>query len=541
MQKAGETDVPRSATPHVVSARDRKYDRQLRLWAANGQAALEEAHVVLLTASAAGAETLKNLVLPGTGSFTVVDDKLTTEEDVDVNFFLDESSIGHPRAAKVAEFLQELNTDSVGRFESLTLSEFDKLDPSYWEKYSLVVAHQIRPSVLLPISKVLWDKKIPLVIINSIGFYARLRIVTPEHTVVESHPESTVDLRLDCPWPELERFAFGIELDGLSEMDHAHVPYLALLLIYLKQWKDAHGGSPPSTYAEKKEFKALIKTGVRSSDAENFDEAINTVWRATQATTIPSNSQAILNDDRAQNLSPSTSKFWILARAISDFTKSPSSGGHLPLSGTLPDMKADTTSYIKLQSIYRSKALEDRDWVASRVSELLLSLGRPADAISSDEVDTFCKFSRNLVVFDGRSLEEEYTPSTARAKKILQELEEENSLMSVYVGFRAVEVFEEREKRYPGTVEEVDEDEKVLKEIALEIVGSLGGTEVNERTASVLKEFVRYGGGELHNISSLLGGIAAQEIVKLITRQYVPMTNTTIFDGIQSSSAVWEL
>lgn len=58
-------DVPRSVTPHIVSARDRKYDRQLRLWAANGQAALEEAHVLLLTASAAGAEILKNLVLPG--------------------------------------------------------------------------------------------------------------------------------------------------------------------------------------------------------------------------------------------------------------------------------------------------------------------------------------------------------------------------------------------------------------------------------------------------------------------------------------------
>lgn len=131
-----------------------------------------------------------------------------------------------------------MNADSVGRSENLTLSQLDKLDPSYWEQYSLVIAHQIRPSVLLPISKLLWEKKIPLVVSNSIGFYARLRIITPEHSVVESHPDSTVDLRLDCPWPELEEFAYEFKLEELAEMDHAHVPYLVLLLLYLKQWKE---------------------------------------------------------------------------------------------------------------------------------------------------------------------------------------------------------------------------------------------------------------------------------------------------------------
>jgi amyloid beta precursor protein binding protein 1 len=53
--------------PQVPSSKEKKYDRQLRLWAASGQAALEDAHVLLVQAgpNAVGIETLKNLVLPG--------------------------------------------------------------------------------------------------------------------------------------------------------------------------------------------------------------------------------------------------------------------------------------------------------------------------------------------------------------------------------------------------------------------------------------------------------------------------------------------
>lgn len=50
------------------TAKDQKYDRQLRLWGSNGQNALEEAHVCLINngSGVVGVETLKNLVLPGT-------------------------------------------------------------------------------------------------------------------------------------------------------------------------------------------------------------------------------------------------------------------------------------------------------------------------------------------------------------------------------------------------------------------------------------------------------------------------------------------
>lgn len=91
-----------------------KYDRQLRLWGPNGQRALMNSNILLINANALGSETLKNLVLPGVGRFTVLDHELVTSADLGSNFFVDQSSLGQPRAEVVANLLQEMNPDVTG-------------------------------------------------------------------------------------------------------------------------------------------------------------------------------------------------------------------------------------------------------------------------------------------------------------------------------------------------------------------------------------------------------------------------------------------
>ena len=90
-------------------AKRRRYDRQLRLWGAHGQEAMEECSVCLLNGSAVGTESLKNLVLPGIGSFTVVDGHTVGLADLGSNFFLDEASLGKPRAECVTCSCDEHN------------------------------------------------------------------------------------------------------------------------------------------------------------------------------------------------------------------------------------------------------------------------------------------------------------------------------------------------------------------------------------------------------------------------------------------------
>lgn len=110
---ASQTETPPPLQASFPTAKEKKYDRQLRLWAASGQEALENAKILLLNSGpgAVGVETLKNLILPGIGSFTIVDDAIVTQEDLGVNFFLSQESLGKPRANETCKYLSELNPE----------------------------------------------------------------------------------------------------------------------------------------------------------------------------------------------------------------------------------------------------------------------------------------------------------------------------------------------------------------------------------------------------------------------------------------------
>lgn len=93
-----------------------KYDRQLRyliqalylsfrLWGVQGQKILMESKICLLSCDPAGVETLKNLILPGIGSVTIVDDQLVTDRDLGNNFFVTEENLGKNRAEVNIKFL----------------------------------------------------------------------------------------------------------------------------------------------------------------------------------------------------------------------------------------------------------------------------------------------------------------------------------------------------------------------------------------------------------------------------------------------------
>lgn len=70
---------------------------------------------------------------------------------------------------------------------------------------------------------------------------------------------------------------------------------------------------------------------------------------------------------------------------------------------------------------------------------------------------------------------------------------------------------------------------------------ALPGTSSNPRVIAASQEVARAKGGELHNISALTGGMIAQEVIKIITKQYIPIDNTCVFDGITSRVQIFRL
>ena len=63
----------------------------------------------MIGATATSTSTLKNLVLPGIGHFTVLDPNDVAVEDVGNNFFLEVESIGRSKAVETSRWLSELN------------------------------------------------------------------------------------------------------------------------------------------------------------------------------------------------------------------------------------------------------------------------------------------------------------------------------------------------------------------------------------------------------------------------------------------------
>jgi amyloid beta precursor protein binding protein 1 len=52
---------------------------------------------------------------------------------------------------------------------------------------------------------------------------------------------------------------------------------------------------------------------------------------------------------------------------------------------------------------------------------------------------------------------------------------------------------------------------------------------------------VRAGACQLPSIASFMGGIASQEIIKIITHQYVPMSSLFLYNGINSTTNVYSV
>ncbi|KAH9883846.1 hypothetical protein F4778DRAFT_774956 [Xylariomycetidae sp. FL2044] len=537
------TEIVTSQTPpilHGPSAKEKKYDRQLRLWAASGQSALESANILLLNsgAGAVGVETLKNLVLPGVGNFTIADDTVVNQADLGVNFFLDEGSLGKLRSECCTKFLQELNPEVQGDWYPKTAGTSDLrsfLDSS--PTFTLIMyTNPIKKEDLDIVEAYAQQHKTPVISIHSAGFYSYFRISLPgTFPVVDTHPEvaKTTDLRLLNPWPELVEFSRSMteNIDSLEDHEHGHVPYVALLLHYLEQWRQTHDGKDPITYNEKAEFSKFVSGQARINNPEggeeNFQEAADAINVNIKASELPAGLKEVFDHPVSDEIE-AESGFWVIAQAIKMFYDK---HGCLPLPGALPDMKAQSSVYVKLQSIYKAKARKDAQEVLETVRADLS--GKMVDL---EEVELFCKNARFVKLINAtpknEDLNEIFDAEAANDDAAeTMKIETEGAFllpMSNFFIYLALVATSHNPAATP---------EDIINTIATKVPRAAN----HARMTHTAQEVARAGGGELHNISALTGGMVAQETIKIITKQYIPIDNTCIFDGIGSRCQVLRL
>ncbi|CAL8088626.1 unnamed protein product [Calicophoron daubneyi] len=600
------------------------------LWGDHGQCAIEDAKVCLIRAGATGSEILKNLVLPGIGSFTIVDDACVCEEDLGCNFFWSEDARHKPRAQVVTEYLSELNESVSGNYVVENFADLIENDPQFFLGFTLIIVTDARERPLIRLSRILRDSSIPVVICISVGVVGYLRVSASEHVIVESHPDaSRPDLRLDQPLDGLIKMANEMPLEDMTSEQLAHTPWLIIVHIFVQKFIETHGHFPQN-FKEKTELKGMIlKAGSElikqlrkrelnlesSFSLENFQEACRAVNTAVCPTEIPPEVRDLLEDERSNeavmvssNLDGSTSviskpqantssfsrqsshqsnspitgatstvsnaTFWRLICAMHDFVQHEGCG-QLPVRGSLPDMTSDSQRYLRLLSIYRERS----EWAVERLAARLTQF----PDITRDDIRVFVKNAAFLRVVRCRSLEEEMKLSPARSDDLaLIPTHEENDAMLWYLVLRGASSFLMETGRWPGSVNayttpfsskrdgnkyirkmgdvknsvivdrkaETDQSNEQQHQISYLSESHIVESDLpsfrshlnhvlrafaiapNRVSLDYVNEFCRFGGGELHSVAAFMGGIAAQEVVKLITHQFVPVTKPLIYNAI---------
>ncbi|XP_072974298.1 NEDD8-activating enzyme E1 regulatory subunit AXR1-like [Typha angustifolia] len=517
-----------------------KYDRQLRIWGEQGQAALEKASICLLNCGPTGSEALKNLVLGGIGSITVVDGSKVETCDLGNNFMLDEQCLGQSRAKCVCSFLQELNDAVKAKFVEESPATLIDSNPSFFAQFTLVIATQLLENILLKLDRICRKANVILVVARSYGLSGLVRISVKEHNVIESKPDHFLDdLRLHNPWPELKEFSKSIDLSITDPVVHKHTPYIVILIRLAEKWADAHNGCLPSSRQEKKDFKDLIKAHMLNIDEENYKEAVEAAYKVSTVRGISSQISQIIEDTSIE-VDSSSPDFWVLVAALKEFIEN-EGDGEPPLEGSIPDMTSLTEYYVSLQKIYQAKAESDCFAMERHVRNILKRIGREPDAISKGYIKTFCRNARKLTVCRYHTIEEELnSPNLPELQKYLTD-EDCCFAAGFYILLRAVDRFASNYNRFPGIFDsELDEDMLRLKTIAFSILSDSGlhGSSLSE---DLIHEMCRFGSAELHPVAAFIGGVASQEVIKLVTRQFVPMTGTFIFNGIDQKSQVLSL
>ncbi|KAE8814901.1 NEDD8-activating enzyme E1 regulatory subunit [Hordeum vulgare] len=256
--------------------------------------------------------------------------------------------------------------------------------------------------------------------------------------------------------------------------------------------------------------KDLIRAHMLNIDEENYKEAVESSYKVSATPGISNEIQQIIGESSSE-VKFSSSDFWVLVAALKEFIAN-EGNGELPLEGTIPDMTSLTEYYVSLQKIYQAKAESDCLAMEHRLKSILKLIGINPESISRAYIKFFCKNTRKLKVCRYRSMEEEFSsPALSEVQKYFAD-EDSCYTMNFYVRLRVVD------------------------RLAAAIADYL-----EYLTEDLVTEVCRFAGAEIHPVATFIGGVASQEVIKLVTKQFVPLNGTFVFNGIDLKSQILAL
>lgn len=194
-------------------------------------------------------------------------------------------------------------------------------------------------------------------------------------------------------------------------------------------------------------------------------------------------------------------------------------------------MTSHTKYYLGLQRVYQAKAQGDLDKFKACLQQVLTERGvTEADWMTKNEgqIVTFCKNANFLEVTKGKSFRDDLANYEA-PEEFAWELHDPETTHLWYLGTRVIEEFRAEKGYNAGLLTEDDSSflSAEAKQRAVEefewLKEKLNGY-VSKSTPDqaaddrYVKELLRFADSKIHTVSAFLGGIASQEIIKILIK-----------------------
>ncbi|CDH09689.1 uncharacterized protein ZBAI_01473 [Zygosaccharomyces bailii ISA1307] len=474
-----------------------RFDRQLRLWGGLGHKCLAGAKICLVTESRNEPlllELQRHLLLAGVSRFMIFShtQKAVPNTDQGGGFaFINET-----------EELESLNPQTHLEWDVFSWSE---LQQQSFRDVSVVLVLNCKNANYLPelTAKRQSSALFPPVLLAGVDWplaYSYLWLKEP-HIVLSANPEYTVpDLRLTEPWPELLQYMDSLDLTVLRADQLAEVPYPVILFKAL-QMTSRDDEIYPLLQSIDQYYLSLSSEGTNDPN-----------FRQTKRSARQAISSAATCRERVSVLLARLQKNWLLQdwhshvnMLIATLCKALAlyldTYQQIPLpGGGFPDMEAGTKPYNELRAIYSKKSLQDRQ----ALKQLLAQLG--AYDFPEEVLEKFCENINHWTIIE---------PVAGVKHDLIPE---------IFCSGAASELTIHGELFAKMSVNELPVVQKLLKLIQRSH-NSNGSTNTGTNTLS-----------NSFPATAFLGGVLSQEVIKLVTHQYVPIDNTFIYDMLADES-----
>ncbi|KAL8431394.1 hypothetical protein Efla_001749 [Eimeria flavescens] len=348
--------------------------------------------------------------------------------------------------------------------------------------------------------------------------------------------------------------------------------------------KAASVGAVDSTFCfplsgdAREKIQGIVREMQRSSQEMNFSEALDNVYRALKPTPHSPELAEILETAAKKTDHPTL--FWRLCRALHNFVKSQKA---LPVCPLTMDMTSDTRNYVALQRIYAEKAAQDEQTLRAFLLEGYstartangddsLHIAALSHTFSLEELQCFSRNAANIRVIRYPDPRENQF-GTASLGLLIAAVEQMKAgaddteecgrhHIPWFVAALACKLAADSLGRFPGSgsalvsptqqeqrsaeanpasnksLELPTDVEAVTREVRkIEEAVGLGSFVCDE----IIKQVVQYRGSEFPTTAALVGGVAAQEAIKLLCLQFEPINNTFLWNGTERRGLVLEL